>query len=50
MFPAKAGVEFKSKIPDFERGKTNPPPNFGGLTTPIEIHRGRHPYVEYFED
>jgi hypothetical protein len=44
MFPAKVGFEFKSKIPDFEWGKTKI------LTTPIEIHRGRHPYIEYFED
>ncbi len=44
--------KFKSKIPDFERGKTNPPPKFGGLTTPYDLPdlRGRHDYIEYFED
>ena len=63
MLPAKAGFKFKSKIPDFERGKANPPPNFGGLTTPYDLpdlpqyhllelrgRRGRHEYIEYFED
>jgi len=39
MLPAKAGFKFKSKIPDFERGKEK------FLTTPIEIHRGRHKYI-----
>ena len=32
--------------------KANPPPNFGGLTTPYDLPdlRGRHEYMEYFED
>jgi hypothetical protein len=32
--------------------KANPPPNFGGLTTPYDLPdlRGRHEYIEYFED
>ena len=49
-FPLLAGFKFKSKIPDFERGKANPPPNFGGLTTPYDLTdlRGRHEYIEYF--
>jgi len=44
MLPAKAGFKFKSKIPDFERGKEK------FLTTPFEIHRDRLEYMEYFED
>ncbi len=46
MFPAKAGFKFKSKIPDFERGKTK------ALTAPYDLPdlRGRHEYIEYFED
>ncbi len=54
MFPAKAGFKFKSKIPDFERGKAKI------LTTPYDLPapfrsfhgdlRGRHEYIEYFED
>ncbi len=38
--------KFKSKIPDFERGKANI------LTTPYDLLdlRGRHEYIEYFED
>ncbi len=45
-------LKFKSKIPDYEREKANPPPNFGGLTTPYDLPdlRGRHEYIEYFED
>ncbi len=35
--------EFKSKIPDFERGKAKI------LTTP-KIARDRQTYIEYFED
>ncbi len=33
-------------------GKANPPPNFGGLTTPYDLPdlRGRHEYIYYFED
>jgi hypothetical protein len=33
-------------------GKANPPPNFGGLTTPYDLPdlRVRHEYIEYFED
>ena len=46
MFPAKAGFNFKSKIPNFERGKTKI------LTSPYDLPdlRGRQEYIEYFED
>jgi len=46
MLPAKAGFKFKSKIPDFERGKAKI------LTAPYDLPdlRGRHEYMEYFED
>ena len=46
MLPAKAGFKFKSKIPDFERGKVKI------LTTPYDLPdlQGRHEYMEYFED
>jgi hypothetical protein len=38
--------KFKSKTPDFERGKAEI------LTTPYDLPdlRGRHEYIEYFED
>ncbi len=38
--------KFKSKIPDFERGKAKI------LTTPYDLPdlRSRHEYIEYFED
>jgi hypothetical protein len=38
--------KFKSKIPDFERGKAKI------LTTPYDLPdlRDRHEYIEYFED
>ncbi len=41
--------KFMSKIPDFERGKANPPPNFGGLTTPYDLPdlRVRREYKEW---
>jgi hypothetical protein len=39
--------EFKSKIPDFERGKAI---RLRRINHPAEIQRDRHPYIEYFED
>ncbi len=54
MLPAKAGFKFKPPARgDYApEGKANPPPNFGGLTTPYDLPdlRGRHEYIEYFED
>jgi len=52
----KCSILFKFKPPArgayAPEGKANPPPNFGGLTTPYDLPdlRGRHEYMEYFED
>ena len=61
----KFTILFKFKPPArgayASEGKANPPPNFGGLTTPYDLPacpvthlngdlRGRHEHSEYFED
>ncbi len=54
MLPAKAGFKFKSKIPDFERGKTKiltAPYNLPAMSRHFDGDlRDRHEYIEYFED